>query len=279
MSKVILCTGKKAEKPYVLKTSGVKLYTIEELCYALKDNLDLLDAGVIDLEMARFISKELGLPERGEMLERLIKTRKDLVSRLVVVFCSCDYFDEVEIRKICEELDALSQLPPVGRMKLRADKYMKQGFVAMAVREYRSILSSAEAGMLSDKEYGGVLHNLGVVEAWNGFYESAAHLFLEAYERNNEEESLKSYLFALKLNRKESTYLNEAMRLLDSSDLTDKMERELELLQENLMQSGQLDDINRLKLLQQQGRASEYERLSGEIIGGLKRSYRLAQND
>ena len=94
MSRVILCTGKTARKPYVLKSSGVRVYTIEELCYCLRDQLDMLDEGVIDREMALFIRDELGFAERGDLLEQLILTKSDLKSRLVVIFCTGDYYDE-----------------------------------------------------------------------------------------------------------------------------------------------------------------------------------------
>lgn len=276
MSKVILCAGRKAETPYLFRPSGVKLYTIEELCYSLFNALDLLDDSVIDHEMAAFISKELGMPERGELLDKLIANKADMKAKLVVIFCSCDYFDKNEIELICGEVDKLDKMPAIGRQKRRADRYLKQGDAAGAQREYQAIVSSSNVGLLSPQEYGGVLHNLGVLEARNGFFETAAEYFREAYERNEEEESLKAYLFALKLEKKESKYLEEAVRLSQSQEFLGRLEQELEHLDENLMQSGQMDEVNRLKLLAQQGRTSEYDRLSAELIGGLKRSYRAS---
>lgn len=274
MSRVILCSGKKANKPYILKSSGIAVYTAEELCYCLRDQLDMLDESVIDRDMAMFIEHELGLPDRGKLLEELIATHSDLESRLVAIFCSCDYYNEAEIRSICEELRSISVMSALDRQKRRADRYLKNGCYSAALREYRNIISSPEAGSMSPEAYGAVLHNLGVLRAGEGRLDEAAEFFREAYERNRRNESLKSYLFALKLAHRDDTFMTEAMRILDSGDLVNRLENEYSIHCDNLAQSGDMDDINRLKTLLHDGRAIEFDRLANEIIEGLKRSYR-----
>lgn len=257
-----------------MKTSGLNIYTIEELCYCLRMHLDMLDESIIDREMARFISDELGLKERGELLEKLIITQSDLKSRLVAIFCSCDYYTEDEINEICREFEIIMKLPPIGRRKRRADRYMHEGYVTEAQREYRSILADRDGSMLTPEEYGTVLHNLGVIDGASGMFESAAELFREAYERNSNPESLKAYLFALKLGRHEEAYNREIRRLVESSSFVDDLEHEFEIVSDNVEQSGELSDVNRMKVLIQQGRTSEYERLADEMIALLKNRYR-----
>lgn len=274
MSKVILCAAKKAEKPYVVKTSGVRVYSIEELCYCLKNQIDMLDESVIDRDMALFIRDELKMTERGTLLEQLILTKADLKSRLVVIFCSADYFDENEINEICREIDELSKMSTAGRAKRRADKYMLQGYYIDALREYKALTASNDVGALTPIEYGNVLHNIGVIEAKTTHYDTAANMFLEAYERNNSPLSLKAYFFALKFAHRESEYIGEALRLLDNSNMAQKLEEELAEASEKAELSGELDSIDRLKVLYQQGRTTEFDRLSGEIIASLKRNYR-----
>lgn len=274
MGKVILCAGKKATNPYSLKTSGINIYTIEELCYCLHEQLDMLDESIIDRDMALFIKDELGFPERGELLERLVLTKADLKSRLVVIFCTADYFDEQEITSICSEIDELAVMSSAGRRKRRADRYIQAGCYRDAQREYKAILASDECGQLSDEEYGNILHNLGVISVRNGLCDSAADMFREAYERNGSQESLKSYFYALKLAKREQEYLSEAMRILDNGDLMEKLERELNDMNERAERSGEFEQVDRLKVLYQQGRTSEFDRLADEMIANLKRSYR-----
>ena len=276
MGRVILCAGAVAQNPYVLKTSGVKIYTIEELCYCLRKQLDMLDENIIDREMALFIKHELKFEERGELLEQLVLTKADLKSRLVVIFCTGDYFDEKEIKDICAELDELSSMSAIGRRKRRADKYMSEGYYRDALNEYRSVLGSGGAFELNDEAYGNILHNIGVIYVRSARYDLAAESFRKAYEKNASEETLKSYFFALKLGHRDKEYMSEAIRLLDSGDFLHKIELEMENAIEQIELSGEINQIDRLKVLYQQGRATEFDRLSDELITGLKANYRTA---
>ncbi|MBO4415232.1 MAG: hypothetical protein J5824_04520 [Lachnospiraceae bacterium] len=278
MSRVILCAGKTAVKPYVLKTSGVRVYTIEELCYCLRASLDMLDENTIDREMALFIKNELGFEERGNLLEEMVLTKADLKSRLVVIFCTGDYFNRDEITRICNEIDEISAMSRIGRMKRRADRYMEAGNIRVAAAEYRKLLADQESSSLSQVEYGNVLHNIGIADIRSRSYHQAAEDFREAYERNENTESLKCYLYALKLGHNDKMYVSEAMRLLDSSELVRKVEEELEDADERSTSSGEYEQIDRLKILFQQGRSREFEHLADDIIATLKARYR-ANND
>ena len=274
MSKVILCAGQRAGKPYTVKTSGVRVYTIEELCYCLKKDLDLLDEDMIDREMAVFIKNDLGFMERGAMLEEMVITKADLKSRLVVIFCTCDYFDRDEITELCRELDELASMSGVGRMKRRADKYMADGKTTEAVAQYRAILADPGAHELAPAEYGNVLHNIGIGEIRARSYAKAADDFREAYERNESIESLKCYFYALKLGHNEKLYVSEALRLLDSNDLMNTIENELAQADDRASSSSDYEQIDKLRVLYQQGRTGEFEKLSDTVIMALKTRYR-----
>ena len=276
MSKVILCAGKKAVRPYTLNTSGVNVYTIEELCYCLRAQLDMLDEGMIDREMALFIRDELGFEERGDLLEQLVLTKADLKSRLVVIMCTGDYYDEGEIRKICDELDELAGMSAAGRRKRRADRYMQGGYYKDALKEYRGIISSVEGSTLSAQDYGNIMHNIGVINVRSARYDVAAEMFLEAYERNESRESLKCYFYALKLGHREGDYMKEATRLLDNGELIKKIEEDIENATARIETAGEFGQLDRLKVLYQQGRTSEFDRLSDEMITVLKSGYRSA---
>ncbi len=274
MGKVILCSDKKANKPYFFKTAGVRIFTIEELCHSLVRHLENLDASDVDIEMAAFIRDELGLKERGELLEHLVLTRSDLKSRLVVIFCSADLYNEDEIGKICDELTLLSNMTGIERSRRRADRYLEERNNAAALREYRNILSSEEGRLLTPEAYGDIIHNIAVLQVRAGLLATAAGSFLEAYERNGRKDSLKAYLFALRLSGQEGKYEQEILRLVDNTRLPDELEAELENVDTELEHSGELDDVYRMKELWRQERYYECERLMVEVVSGLKRKYR-----
>ncbi|MCQ2495441.1 MAG: hypothetical protein MJ131_02490 [Lachnospiraceae bacterium] len=274
MGKVILCSGKKAEEPFIIHDIAAKAETIEELCYCLRQNLDMLDIGSIDRDMAVFIRESLGLPDRGKLLEQLILQRASIKDRVVAVFCSCDFYDEQEIREACLEMDEIAKMSNAERRKRRADRYMQNENYYEAAAEYRSILASVASNELSEEAYGDILHNLGVFEIRRGEVEEAIRLFLDAYERNSREISLRSYLYALKLTKNVSRYRSEVQRLVNNVALFNEIEHDVSLAEEDFEQSSESAEIIRLKVLWQQGRFSEAKRLSSEIIARLKHIYR-----
>ncbi|MBR4541312.1 MAG: hypothetical protein IKO54_04040 [Lachnospiraceae bacterium] len=274
MGKVILCAGKKAESPLIVSTAGIYADTIEELCYCLRQNLDLVDSGAVDRNMAAYIGKDLGLPERGELLERLINSRASLKEKLMAVFNSCSFYDENELSKIEAEIEELSKMSGLERRKKRADRQMEQGKLGEAASEYRNILASPAQDEISEKCRGDIMHNLAIFELRRGDFDEAARLFLDAYESNSNTESLKSYLYVLKLAKNNSGFADEVKRLEVDVRTYTEIENTMHSVGEDFEQSTNYNEINRMKVLWQQGRYSEEKRLSGEIIDRLKLVYR-----
>ncbi len=274
MGKVILCAGKTAEKPYVLDFVGIGVLTIEELCFCLRQSLDIIDSSAIDRNLAAFVKNDLGMSKCGSRLENLIGSRVSLKEKLMCIFESCDYYDEQELEKISSEIDELSRMSGIERRKKRADKQMYQGRITEAAAEYRSILGSSGIGELSDDGMGEILHNLGIYEIRRGDLEEAIRLFLDAYEHNGYRETLKAYLFALKLTRNNTRYSDEVKRLEIDPKLYSEIENGMHSVEEDFEQSSNYTEINRMKVLWQQGRFSEEKRLSGEIIDRMKHVYR-----
>jgi len=274
MGKVILCAGKKADTPFVVNEAGINADTIEELCYCLRQNLDLVDSSAVDRNMAAYISKDLGLPDRGGMLERLINSRASLKEKLMTVFESCSYYDADELMTIRDEIEELSKMSSLERRKRRADRQMRQGKYNEAAEEYRNILANPVQDGISESCRGDIMHNLGIFEIRRGDFDEAARLFLEAYESNSNVESLKSYLYVLKLAKNNAGYADEVKRLEVDIKIYNEIENTMHSVGEDFEQSNNYNEINRMRVLWQQGRYSEEKRLSGEIIDRLKLVYR-----
>ena len=51
MSGYILCQVKKAEKPFFIENISTNIYSIEELCYYLYNNLYLIDSSLINQKL------------------------------------------------------------------------------------------------------------------------------------------------------------------------------------------------------------------------------------
>ena len=58
MGSLILCHKKRAKQPYVISRVHMKIYTIEELCYYICNNLYLIDYTIINHQLCDWIGRE-----------------------------------------------------------------------------------------------------------------------------------------------------------------------------------------------------------------------------
>lgn len=59
MGSLILCYKKKAKQPYEITRIHRKIYTIEELCYYLCNNLYLIDYTIMNEQLCDWLEEEL----------------------------------------------------------------------------------------------------------------------------------------------------------------------------------------------------------------------------
>lgn len=274
MGKLILCTGKIAEQPYVFNTTKVAIRSMEELCYYIYHNVETISEDLYQLDLIEFIRNELGLSQRADYLQELLRKKVGLKDLVVCFLCSADYYDKSEINQLLTEIDTLYRLKPIQRKKRQADYFMKHQQWKDAMREYRNILNSKEFTELTSEEYGDILHNMGVLEAKTGAFLVAANKFYEAYERNHRDESLKQYLFALRLLGKIDIYEREVKVYVGSRELLSSMDEELFRAEKGKEYTTLYADVCHLKELKQQEKIKEYNQKLDEVMEGLKVNYR-----
>lgn len=274
MGKVILCAGKTARNPYYFLSTGTRVYTIEELCYYIYHNIETVSEELVCPELVAFLRNELGLEERANQLEKLYATHAGIKDIIVLILCSADYYEEEEIRALLSELDTLNEMTPLQRKKRAANQYLENGQYREAMKAYRNILYSREPVEMNSIEYGDILHNLAVLYAKTGAFLTAAEEFRAAYERNGNKESLKQYLYALKLAKQEDQFEKELNRLADNRPLLDEIENELFHVADYEDNTYDYHELMRIRNLKESGRVSEYYKAVEEFIGRLKNKYR-----
>ena len=72
MNGYILCQVKKAEKPFYIENISTNIYSIEELCYYLYNNLYLVDSSLISNQLCTWLEEELDLPKLAAKLKPFI---------------------------------------------------------------------------------------------------------------------------------------------------------------------------------------------------------------
>lgn len=78
MSGYILCQVKKAEKPFYIENISTNIYSIEELCYYLYNNLYLVDSSLISSKLCTWLEEELELPKLAAKRNLILEERPDL---------------------------------------------------------------------------------------------------------------------------------------------------------------------------------------------------------
>lgn len=274
MGKLILCTGKRADTPFVISLSHTKIYSIEELSYYLNENIYSITVDLFDDKLLKWIREELDMKELAEKLKTLRLSKKNVRDMAVAVICSADYYTEPEVKAFITTMNRIAMLPPVLKLKIQADNYMKYGQYALAGRVYTEIIHSEDAAILSEKEYGNILHNLAVICVRTVSFREAANMFLNAYRKNQREESLKQGFFCMAMTGNDK----ELQEFCEKENIT--KEKQLVWMnmfseqEEKTEESIYVKEMQQLKKLKKDGKITEYYQKTDQLINEWKRKYR-----
>jgi len=266
MGKLILCSGKRTDRPYVLPGSGVRIYSIEELCYYIYNNIYFIDEAMFSASLIDWIEKELCLSDRAKKLEALKKQGADLKTLITVVLCSADYYTEDEIKKLLAVVDEIRTMSPARRRYLKANSYLKRKQFSEAAAEYESLLASEDAIKLDPKSYGDVLHNLAIAKLHIYGPGKACELFMQAYERNRNPESLRQYLYTLWLCKDRQTFYEKREEYNVDQETGRNIRLKLEQLADEAMFCKDMNELRILRSLHETGKSEEFMEKCEQII-------------
>ena len=244
MAGLILCRTRYAERPYYISNMGVNIYSLEELCYYIYNNIYLIGTDLFDEGLTDYISGELGEKELAEQLEFLITENAGLSELVMTVLRYVDYYSEEEIDALAGTIESLDTQNASERLKLRADNFLSNKRYSNAVHNYEIIVYGQKDINLSDDFYGNVWHNMGV-----------------AYE------SLKSSFAA--------EYLSGSRRPADSEDEQSYAAyREIETIMDHAPEEAGYEAVKKAFELRDNGQADEYNAAVNDIIDNWKFEYR-----
>lgn len=224
----ILCKGALAKEPYIVPISEVPVYSLEELCYYIYNNIYSVTEEFFDQGLARWLEEQVGYETLAKKMKVLIERRNDLKDLVVTLLCACDYYKEDEVVKLVEVMDKISNLPLYKKNKIKADNYLRAGKYGKSIQEYKKLLYGNLAEQFSPEEYGDLLHNEAIALYHVSSFQEAARGFREAYARNHNEKSLDQYLYTLLMNEQKEWFVKEGTSLGKSLDDLENMERNYE---------------------------------------------------
>ena len=278
MGKMILCSGRRAKRPYLFSKTDVRVYSIEEVSYYIYKNITFVDEDMFSEYFFDWIESELALEQRAEKLRVLKSKNADLKTLVTCLLCSGDYYSQDEIKSILKIVDEIAEYGPVKKHFVRANEYLKKGKYGQAISEYDRILNSKEAIGLSPENYGDILHNLALAKLNTQGFSEAAEIFRQAYERNERKESLRQYLYALKMTSDE-LYNQKVEEYGIDEESRKKIEEEMKEIKIKALESQGMEEINTIKDLKSRGMVIDYKEKIEGMMKNWMESYRKGRQE
>lgn len=256
MGKIYLCEGKAAKHPITLPQTGIRIWSIEELCYFIIHYLNLIDENFFSNDLLEFLRTELGMEELVMRLKRS-NPHNDLPQMLLSVVYQSGYLSQKEYDEFKKSLNLKSKAKPCELMKSKGDFMASKGQYMKATRIYESILEESTGQRRQDEFIGRVYYNQAMVLQQLFLFEKALQNMTQACFILDNEKTLKEWYFMWLMNPElpaDETIMNR---------ITEQQKREWTGLWQAKEQKAQ--EMARIR----SGRISRQE-----LYNGWKREYR-----
>ena len=196
MGSLILCHDQHAAHPYEITRIHCKIFTMEELCYYLCNNLYLIDYTIMNEQLCGWLEEDIGKRELADQLRDVIRMRGSVEKFVLTILKSSGIYKEAEMIRIQNVLERLKNQKDIERQKYKGDNLLESGEVEEAILVYQAILNEGEDENTDRKFYGKIYASLGSAYGRMFLYQQAARMYDRAYQICEDPKLLKPYLYA-----------------------------------------------------------------------------------
>lgn len=272
MSRLILCQGAYATTPYWIQRGEIPIFSIEELCYYIKENVILLDQDFMRMELAEWIGKECKLPELGQKLASHISQKTEFSQCIKDILQSVKYCTGEEIEEILRQIEENARMNSWEKRKNRIDFFYKSGKYMVALREYE--LLKKELGTDEPELSGKISNNIGTIYAHFYNFQIAAEQYLEAYQKDPQEDYFFSYLAAKRMLLSEQEYIDFVAQEVQHYDISLQLEKTIENLDGLWKESEEKQMLDGLSECRNNQQVGEYYETVEQLSNQWKDTYR-----
>lgn len=195
MGNLILCKGQVAAMPFFLEDLSLNVYSLEEISYFLKENVDLAEQEFVKEEFTEWVRIELKMEELAEKLD-FCRKKQNVIQFMQLLLSANNYLLSEEIEQISKELTAYQNKSEIECKKIRADRLLQKQSFAIAVQEYRKILDEKEVRKEDPMLQGSIWNNMGTAYARMFLFADAMKCYEKAYRFQLHVEIGREYWFA-----------------------------------------------------------------------------------
>ena len=226
-----LCQQKSAKHPYYIENISTGIFTMEELCFYMSNNLYLLDETILNQELGEWFVKELGLSALGQRFLKMLEDQAAVSDLIMPVFREIHYLSQAESKELLAQVKNMEEQPPLLLAKKKGDALVAYGKYGNAIKVYEKVLTKKPDSSLGEQFSGSVWHNLGCAYARMFQMKEASECFEKAYSMLHTKVVLKSYLSCVYLGESRESFLEKGAAL--GADGMTLKELEDEITKEN----------------------------------------------
>lgn len=272
MSKVSLCVGRYAERPFFMEKVYINLYSVEELCYCLIQNIYLIGPELMESGLTEWLTEECELCELGELLQGLVKKGCSVSEYVGALLRYVGYGSTRDWEAACDTLEQEADMTVYEKRKTRIDYLAEHQKYMPAMKNYDSLLEELPETETTLRMQ--ILHNKGVVCSQLFLFSDAAACFLAAYECGGSQEDYICYLAANRMQMEETEYVDFTAGLGDRYELALEVEKLMEDAVKKFEGTQESRMLFTLKVCREESSLASYEEEMEKITCKFKEQYR-----
>ena len=135
--KASLCVGEYCENAYNVEGLDIRVYSMEELCYCLKENAFLLDLSIMNDKLVDWIGEECKVWELAKQLYPMVHKQGSLSVFVVTILQYVGMYDPEEILQPSVDMICYWRPGTIWSRKERNFRREKSGRRSCTIRVWR----------------------------------------------------------------------------------------------------------------------------------------------
>ena len=276
--KARLCLGVYATNAYRFEGLGLSVYCMEELSYCLKEHAFLLGPEIMSDELLHFIGSECQVPELERELYPMVHRKGSLSVFVATILNYVGFFEEKDIRQVEDTVRLGSGLSEHEKKKRQTDNLLEKKKYYDAIEAYNQLIARMEAEGKTDAGMGDFVadlyYNRGVVYANLLLYKQAAESFRESYNLKKDNETLRSYFYARRMELSDHEYVALVARHPECYEISMQVEQKLKELAGQWEESPESMGLTNMRRWRTTGDNHKYYEECDQIVRIIQEDYR-----
>ena len=274
MSGIIICKTKTADNPYTFLNTKMSVFSYEELCYYIFNNMVLVGKDDLTDRLTAWLREELGVYDLADKVDTLNQKNAYIQDIMVEILTFGEFYGTEEIKEFLGECKRIRTLKPYELDKKRADSYMMYKHYIKADAIYDEIIEYKESHDEFDEFLGNIYHNKGVALAGNLQLEEAKECFIRAFSLNKNNESLIEYFCVMAVTVDTATLQREIRKRGMPAGFLDDLMNEIADSKEDVHEMSIYNKVQKAVYNRMHGDIEDYDRRMDSLLSTLKDQFR-----